>query len=86
MYSFIPCKQVSFKHTLQRVGTTMKVKGKRESTFYNPKNRETTRDERVQIIALRDKAKLTWKEIGLAMTVDFRTCQKIYKRAQIQGR
>ncbi|PUU83401.1 hypothetical protein B9Z19DRAFT_1119379 [Tuber borchii] len=45
--------------------------------------KETTRDERVQIIALQDKASLTWKEIGRKLNIDFHTCQKIYKYVKI---
>lgn len=43
----------------------------------------TTRDERVQIIALRDSAKMTWKEIERVSNVDFRTSQSIYSQAKI---
>ena len=65
----------------------MKVKGTRAKHFGSGiKNKETTRDERVEIVALWDKAKMTWKEIGEAMNIDFRTCQKIYARVKITGR
>jgi len=48
----------------------MKVKGRREN--YVPagqsvKGRETTRDERMQIITLREKAGMTWK-VGILFT------------------
>lgn len=43
----------------------MKVKGTRadyaDPVGGDPSGKETTRDERVQIIALRDKASLKWK-------------------------
>ncbi|KAG0123779.1 hypothetical protein HOY82DRAFT_618728 [Tuber indicum] len=66
----------------------MKNKGRRAD--YVPaggsvKNRETTRDERLQIVALREKARMTWKEIGERMGLDFKTCQKIFSRTMAQG-
>jgi len=43
----------------------MKLRGRRadyaKPAGDNPSGKETTRDERVQVIALRDKASLTWK-------------------------
>jgi transposase len=64
----------------------MKTKGTRQEHFPNSRKRhETTRDERIQIIALRDLAKLSWREIGAAVDVDYRACQKIHARAKING-
>lgn len=46
----------------------MKIKGTRadyaDPAGGDPSGKETTRDERVQVIALRDKASLKWK-VGL---------------------
>lgn len=64
----------------------MKVKGTRTDHFgAEAKGKETTRDERLQILTLRDKGGMTWKEIEAAMGIDYRTCQKIYARVQITG-
>ena len=64
----------------------MKTKGTRKEHFPDSQKRhETTRDERIQIIALRDLAKMSWKQIGAAVDVDYRTCQQIHSRAKIMG-
>lgn len=64
----------------------MKSKGTRENHHGNNIYRkETTRDERVRIIALRDGTGMTWREIGYEIGVDFRTCQKIYARTKVTG-
>lgn len=61
----------------------MKTKGTRkEHHGENTNRKETTRDERVRIIALCDSAKMTWKEIERETEIDFRTCQSIYSRAK----
>lgn len=44
--------------------------------------KETTRDERVKIIALRDAAGMAWKKIAEHVNIDFRTSQGIYSRAK----
>lgn len=49
------------------------------------RRKETTRDERVKIIALRDAAGMTWKKIAEHVNIDFRTCQGIYSRAKANG-
>lgn len=51
----------------------------------NTKGRETTRDERVQIIALRDKGGMKWKDIGIKMNLNLQTCQRICQRAKEHG-
>lgn len=65
----------------------MKNKGTRAD--YHAKEsihrKETTRDERVRIIAWCDSAKMSWKEIQRHTGVDYRTCQSIYARAQATG-
>ena len=46
----------------------MKNKGRRSDYVpagMSTKNRETTRDERLQIVALREKAGMTWKVCNL---------------------
>lgn len=64
----------------------MKSKGTWEEHHGNNIHRkETTRIERVRIIAPRDITGMTWKEISYEIGVDFRTCQKIYARAKITG-
>ena len=64
----------------------MKTKGTREEHFpESQKRHETTRDERIQIIALRDLAKMSWRQIGAVVKVDYRTCQRIHARAKIMG-
>ena len=48
----------------------MRVKGRRQDYVpagQSAKGRETTRDERMQIITLRDKAGMTWK-VGIKVT------------------
>jgi hypothetical protein len=61
----------------------MKQKGRRRDHFGGrARNRETTRDERVKIIALRESG-MTWKEIGRQLEIDYRTCQGIFRKAQV---
>ncbi|KAG0633368.1 hypothetical protein HOY80DRAFT_1064103 [Tuber brumale] len=65
----------------------MRNKGRR-SDYAQPgdqKRRETTRDERLQVVTLRDKAGMTWKKIAEKVNIDFRTCQKIYQRTMLYG-
>ena len=38
---------------------------------------ETTRDERIKVITLRDEAGLTWAQIGQKLNIDRRTVQKV---------
>ncbi|KAG0137439.1 hypothetical protein HOY82DRAFT_597730 [Tuber indicum] len=48
----------------------MKIKGQRDDYVQagkGSKHRETTRDERVQIITLREKASMSWKQIVYTM-------------------
>lgn len=59
----------------------MKPQGTRREHFgEDVKRRETTRDERLRIITLRDDAQMKWKDIAARVDVDYRTCQKIYRR------
>lgn len=61
----------------------MKTKGTRKEQHGENKNpKETTRDKQVRIIALRNSAKMTLKEIERETLIDFRTCQSIYFRAK----
>ncbi|KAG0129994.1 hypothetical protein HOY82DRAFT_610167 [Tuber indicum] len=46
---------------------------------------ETTRDEWIKVISLRDNAGWSWSQIGQELNIDHRTCQKIYKRAKEKG-
>jgi transposase len=63
----------------------MRQKGRRSDHFGDQaRGRETTRDERLRIITLRDSG-MTWKEVGRAVEIDYRTCQGIYRRARANG-
>ncbi len=61
----------------------MKLERTRETYHKEVQNRETMRDERVTIVALRDKANLGWTQIGEKMKMNPDTCQKIHERWQI---
>ena len=48
----------------------MKLKGHRENYFSEPKNHETTRDERLLVITLRKYTEKSWKEIAIITKVN----------------
>ena len=51
----------------------MREKGTRDPE----KRQETTRDERVKVIALRDAAGMSWTEIGKKLNMNRRTAQRV---------
>lgn len=56
----------------------MKLKGTRENLpTRGGKHQETTRDERVRVVTLRDDAGLGWTAIGKKLNIDRRTVQKV---------
>lgn len=55
----------------------MKQKGVREWNPEGVRHRETTRNERIWIIALRDDASWGWTKIGQHVDIDRRTCQNV---------
>jgi len=55
----------------------MKQTGKREQNPQGVQHRETTRDERMQVITLRDHASWSWARIGQELNIDRRICQKV---------
>jgi len=62
----------------------MKVKGARRDYFPGDgKRRETTRDERLRIITLRDEAKMKWKDIAALLNIKLSTCHDIYARSKV---
>ena len=63
----------------------MKLKGHREDHFPSPKNRETTRDERLQIITLRKHTDKSWREIEAITKIKRSTCRQIWKRYLLIG-
>ncbi|KAI5854236.1 hypothetical protein BZA05DRAFT_435253 [Tricharina praecox] len=62
----------------------MKQKGVRDPAV-GVSHRETTRDERMRAIALRDHAKWSWRQIGRELKMDARTASRIYHRYQRDG-
>lgn len=58
----------------------MKFKGHRSNY-----REETTRDERLEIITLREKAEFTWGQISQKTSKDKTTCRRIYERYKIYG-
>ena len=54
----------------------MKEKGIREQYPEGVRYRETTRDERIKVIAFRE-AGWGWTKIGNHLNIDRRTCQKV---------
>lgn len=63
----------------------MKQKGKREPAPSGVHHRETTRDERLRIIALRENAHWNWSQIERELGIGRRTCQRIYERWKVDG-
>lgn len=55
----------------------MKSKGVRELPPPGVRHRETTRDERLRVIALRDETAMSWTEIGRTLSIDRRTVQRV---------
>lgn len=58
----------------------MKQKGVREQQPEGVRHRETTRDERIKVITLRE-AEWSWTKIGNYLNIDRRTCQKVKRDA-----
>ncbi|KAI5845497.1 hypothetical protein BZA05DRAFT_407833 [Tricharina praecox] len=57
----------------------MKQKGVRDPVPEGVSHRETTRDERIQIIALREKAGWSWRQIAKKLRIDKSTASRIYQ-------
>jgi len=55
----------------------MKVKGTREQYLIGKRHVETTRDDPIRVITLRDNAQWSWGQIGKELGIDRRTCQKV---------
>jgi len=55
----------------------MKQKGIREQNPDSVRHRETTGDERIKVVTLRDEAGWNWTRIGAHLNIDRRKCQKI---------
>ncbi|KAI5842850.1 hypothetical protein BZA05DRAFT_411645, partial [Tricharina praecox] len=63
----------------------MKQKGVRDPVPEGVSHRETTRDERIQLIALREKAGWSWRRIAKEFKIDKSTAMRIYQRYQRYG-
>lgn len=64
----------------------MKTKGTRAEHFPESQKRcKTTHYERIQIITLQDLAKMSWRQIGAVVKVDYCTCQRIHAQAKKMG-
>ena len=55
----------------------MKTKGTREPPPTGKRHLETTRDDRIKVISLRDSVGWSWSRIGAELNIDRRTCQKV---------
>ena len=55
----------------------MKQKGTRENAPPDIQHRETTRDERIRVISLRDNAGLSWTAIGQRLVINRGTARKV---------
>ena len=55
----------------------MKQQGAREPQPLGVRHHETTRDERLKVIALRDEAVTGWAEIGRKLNINRRTVQNV---------
>ena len=55
----------------------MKTKGRREQNPDGVAYRETTRDERMMVITLRDEMSLDWSDIGRRLKMNRRTAQRV---------
>ncbi|RPB03956.1 hypothetical protein L873DRAFT_1840796 [Choiromyces venosus 120613-1] len=68
------------------IATTMKMKGTRSQHFpNNNKCQETTWDERLRIITLRDEARMKWKDIAALVNIKLSTCHDIYARSKVDN-
>jgi len=68
----------------------MKICGTRSNHHRNTNRRETTRDERIRIVTLRDHltkkgAPTPWKAIAKEVGINWMTCRAVYVRTKIQG-
>ena len=57
--------------------TSMKQKGVREPPPPGVRHHETTRDERLKVITLRDETGMSWAEIGKRLNIRKSTVQKV---------
>jgi len=57
----------------------MKQKGVRDPAV-GVRHRETTRDERLRVISLRENARWAWRQIGRELRINPRTASRIYHR------
>ena len=55
----------------------MKQKGTRENAPPGTRHTETTRDERIRVVSLRDDAGLSWTAIGQRLGIDRGTALKV---------
>ena len=55
----------------------MKLKGVRELPPLGVQHSETTRDERLKVITLRDEAGMAWTEIGRRLNMKKQTVQRV---------
>ena len=55
----------------------MKQKGTRENAPPGTRHTETTQDERIRVISLRDDAGLIWTAIGQRLGINRGTAQKV---------
>jgi len=62
------------------VARSHEPKGVREVAPEGVSHRETTRDERMRIIALKENAEWNWSQIGRELNINRRTCERIYRR------
>ena len=69
----------TYRDTTANTGwqTSMKQKGIRESPPPGVRHHETTRDERLRVITLRDESGMSWAEIGRRLNIHRRTVQKV---------
>lgn len=64
----------------------MKIQGTRQRYHgEHVKRKETTRDERLRVVILREDAGMKWKEIEERTGIDYRTCEAIYRRTKLLG-
>jgi transposase len=63
----------------------MKQKGVRDPVPEGVSHRETTRDERIQIIAFRERVQWSWTKIGKELNIDRNTARRIYERYRQYG-
>jgi DNA invertase Pin-like site-specific DNA recombinase len=59
------------------VNNTMKQKRVRDRPPPGVRHTETTRDERIKVLTLRDDARMGWTAIGRKLGIDRRTVQKV---------